>query len=163
MAVAERTVFQGTAISQARSVTACPQRLTFCYKLLQTIGDGGAFTMQTNKIMKAKSLITLTVLFCCFTAFAQSNEKAIAFKFKNTSLLPKKLTLLSYSPGEAGNGTQAFWMWPSSTKQFSFKEGTKLYKANQKQVDAVMSGSRIDNEKHFLIVTKDTAGTTVTF
>jgi hypothetical protein len=113
--------------------------------------------------MKTKSILTLAILFFSFASFSQSSNKVIKFKFKNSSILPKKLILISYTPGDMGNGTQAFWMWPGGNKEFSFKEGTKLYMANQKQVDTVMGGNRIDNEKPFLTVTRETADQTIKF
>jgi hypothetical protein len=103
--------------------------------------------------MKTKSILLMTLLLMTIIGYSQSNT-AVKFKFKNSSILPKKLILISYAPEDVGNGTQAFWMWPGGTKEFSFKEGTKLYLANQKQVDKVMGGNRIDTEKPFLIVTE---------
>jgi hypothetical protein len=113
--------------------------------------------------MKPKTILTIVILFFSFASFAQSGNEAIKFKFKNSSIFPKKLTLISYTPGDNGNGTQGFWMWPGGTKEFSFNEGTKLYMANQKQVDTVMGGNRIDNEKPFLTVTRETASQTIKF
>jgi hypothetical protein len=70
-----------------------------------------------------KSILTLAFFLFSFASFAQSSDVAIKFKFKNSSILPKKLTLISYTPGDNGNGTQGFWMWPGGTKEFSFKAG----------------------------------------
>jgi hypothetical protein len=108
--------------------------------------------------MKAKlftSLALVAFLLTTMTCYSQ-DKSGIKFKFKNNSIFPKKLTLISYTPGDSGNGTQGFWMWPGGTRDFSFREGTKLYIANQKQVDRVMGGNRIDNQKPFLVVTKET-------
>ncbi len=107
-----------------------------------------------------KSILIIAFFLFSFASLAQSSDEAIKFKFKNGSVFPKKLTLISYTPGDNGNGTQGFWMWPGGTKEFRFKEGTKLYMADQKQVDIVMGGNRIDNEKPFLVVTKETANQT---
>ncbi len=107
--------------------------------------------------MKIKSILTTALLLVALASYSQKNT-AITFKFKNSSIFPKKLTLISYTPGDSGNGTEGFLMWPGGTKKFSFKEGTKLYLANQKQVGVVMKGNRIDNEKPFLVVTKESGG-----
>jgi hypothetical protein len=112
--------------------------------------------------MKTKHLFTIALLLVTLIGYSQNSE-SIKFKFKNSSIFPKKLTLISYKPGDGGNGTQGFWMWPGGTKEFSFKEGTKLYMANQKQVDTVMGGNRIDNQKPFLVVNKETANQTIKF
>jgi len=100
-------------------------------------------------------IITVTCLLIVAGAFSQNNTGLIAVKLKNTSLLPKKLTLVSYQPGETGNGTNGFVLLPGSEKRLLFKEGTKLYLASSQQVDTVMSGKRIDNGKPFLVVKKE--------
>jgi hypothetical protein len=97
------------------------------------------------------------------TMAQQSSEDLITLKFKNSSWLPKKCTIISYTPGENGNGTQSDWLLPGGTKEWKFKEGTKLYLANQEQVDVVMGGERIDNKKPFLIVRKENRGKVIKF
>jgi hypothetical protein len=102
--------------------------------------------------------ITLALAFIFTTAFsfAQKNEAAlVTVKIKNTSILPKKLTIISYQPGETGNGTNGVFLMPGSEKKLQFKEGTKIYVANGKQVNTVMSGQRIDNDRPFLTVKKE--------
>ena len=102
--------------------------------------------------------ITIALALCFVTAFsiAQKNEGAlIAVKLKNTSLLPKKVTIISYQPGEAGNGTNGLFLLPGSEKKLLFKEGTKIYVASSQQVDTVMSGKRIDNSPPFLTIKKE--------
>jgi hypothetical protein len=95
---------------------------------------------------------------------AQRNEPALVqFKLKNTSLLPKKITIISYQPGDSGNGTESITIGPRAEKDVKFKEGTKVYLASSKQVDAVMSGKRIDSGKPFLVVQKSDGGKKVTF
>ena len=105
-------------------------------------------------------IITFAIAFSSIAAFAQEN---ISFKIKNNSFIPKKLVLISYSPGDAGNGTQGVWMWPKDTKSFEFKTGTKLYMANQKQVNLVMGGKRIDQQKPFLVVSLDVQNKVISF
>ncbi len=105
-----------------------------------------------------KKSFTFLVLFSLviIMAVAQKNNNAwVNIILKNKSVLPKKCTIISYTLGDAGNGTQAYWLLPGGTKTLKFKEGTKLYIANQKQVDTVMSGKRIDNGEPFLIVKKE--------
>lgn len=103
--------------------------------------------------MKSK-LFFLALFFLVFISYAQTNEP-VSFKIRNGTFLFKKVVLISYTPDEAGNGTRVFWMLPKSSKAFRFEAGTKLYLANQRQVGIVMSGNRIDQEKPFLVVTKD--------
>ena len=89
------------------------------------------------------------------------NTSLVTVRFRNNSLLPRKLMLISYRPDEPGNGTQGFMLLPGGTSRQSFPVGTKLYFASDDQVDVVMSGKRIDTEKPFMIVKKEDAGKTV--
>lgn len=82
----------------------------------------------------------------------------IMFVLHNTSLVPRKVTLISYEPGATGNGTNGFMLGIKGNRTFSFPVGTKLFLANSEQVDVVMSGKRIDSGKPFLVVKKEDAG-----
>lgn len=107
-----------------------------------------------KKIIFAICLFSLTGL----GAQAQTNnteqsvKKNIIFKLKNSSLLPAKVTLISYQPGENENGTTGFMMGSYGTKLFKFPVGTKIYLANSKQVNTVMSGASIKDQPPFLTV-----------
>ncbi len=111
--------------------------------------------------MKSKLFFTLIMFFAATACYSQSNEP-VTFKIKNASILPKKLTLISYTPGDNGNGTQGYWMWPGGTKELTFKVGTKLFLANQKEVNTVMSGNSIETGKPYLIVKKEDQDKTFT-
>jgi hypothetical protein len=101
-------------------------------------------------------LILSALIFTTLLAIAQKEEPLlITVKIKNTSILPKKITIISYQPGETGNGTNGFFLMPGSEKKLQFREGTKIYIANSRQVDTVMSGQRIDTAVPFLIVKKE--------
>lgn len=105
--------------------------------------------------MKQITIALVLILSSAF-AFAQKNEPVlITVKIKNTSILPKSVTIISYQPGETGNGTNGILLMPGSEKKLQFKEGTKIYIANGKQVNTVMSGQRIDNDTPFLTVQKE--------
>jgi hypothetical protein len=92
---------------------------------------------------------------------AQSTGAAVTLRFRNNSLLPHKIMLISYRPDEAGNGTQGIMLLPYSSTTQTFPVGTKVYFANSEQVDVVMSGKRIDEEKPFLTIRKEDNGKTV--
>ncbi len=83
------------------------------------------------------------------------NNNLVTVRFRNNSLLPRKLMLISYRPDEPGNGTQGFMLLPGGLSRRSFPVGTKLYLATDDQVDVVMSGKRIDTEKPFMVVKKE--------
>lgn len=105
--------------------------------------------------MKQFTIALVLMIASSFVA-AQKNESfLITVKIKNNSILPKKITIVSYQPGETGNGTNGVFLMPGSEKKLQFKEGTKIYIADSKQVDTVMSGQRIDNSVPFLIVKKE--------
>ncbi|MCE2994702.1 MAG: hypothetical protein ACK5RG_19900 [Cyclobacteriaceae bacterium] len=111
--------------------------------------------------MKTKLFFTLFLFFAAIACYSQSNEP-VKFKIKNTSILPKKVSLISYTPGDNGNGTQAYWILPGGSKEFTFKVGTKLFLANQKEVRTVMSGASIENGKPYLVVKKEDQDKTFT-
>ena len=71
---------------------------------------------------------------------------------RNNSFLPRRIALITYRPDEAGNGTTIAILWPLGVRKVNVPPGTKLYIANPKQVDLVMSGKRIDQHKPFLTV-----------
>ncbi len=103
----------------------------------------------------------LSVLFLQTELNAQTEKpRLIEFSLKNSSLLPKKITIISYQPGDEGNGTEQVTMLPKSAKKLTFREGTKVYLADTEQVGVVMSGKRIDQDKPFLVVRKEDAGKT---
>lgn len=85
-------------------------------------------------------------------------KKNVTIRLRNPSLLPQKVALISYEPGETGNGTTIFMMGPKGIRSFRFPVGTKLYTADSEQVDVVMSGKRIDNGKPLLTVKAEDAG-----
>jgi hypothetical protein len=103
-----------------------------------------------------------TILFSIFSLFIsisvaaqQKDEGEIKFKLKNSSWLPKRYTVISYEPGQPGNGTNGFYLFPGFSKSFTFKAGTRIYVADQKQVGVVMSGARIDNDPPFRLITRE--------
>lgn len=79
----------------------------------------------------------------------------IRVRFRNNSLLPRKIMLISYRPDEPGNGTQGFMLLPGGVARPSFPVGTKIYFADDGQVDVVMSGKRIDTQKPFMVIRKE--------
>lgn len=76
----------------------------------------------------------------------------VRFTLQNKSILFSKKTLIAYEPGQMGNSTSGLLFTPFQKKEFTYAVGTKLYFANNRQVDVVMSGQRIDTEKPFLEV-----------
>jgi len=91
-------------------------------------------------------------------AKAEVSARKVTVRLRNPSLLPQKVTLISYEPGTIGNGTTGCMLAPRGTKAFRFPVGTKLYIADREQVDVVMSGKRIDAGKPFLTVKAEDAG-----
>lgn len=91
------------------------------------------------------------------TAATYKNFKLeyVRFKLRNNSVLPTKLSVISYRPDENGNGTTAFVMLPYGTRTYRFPVGTKIYLASQKQVNTVMSGAKISDQPPFLLVKKE--------
>ena len=72
--------------------------------------------------------------------------------------MPAKVTLISYRPDQTGNGTTGFFLISYGTKSLRFPVGTKIYLANNQQVNTVMSGATIADQAPFLLVKKEDAG-----
>ncbi len=75
--------------------------------------------------------------------------------------MPKKITVVAYQPYETGNSTNGFFIMPGQKKKVEYAVGTKVYLANKQQVNVVMSGKRIDNDKPFIIVKREDNETTI--
>jgi hypothetical protein len=109
-----------------------------------------------------KQLIIICAFFVANSLSAQTGEsKLIKFYLKNAAILPKKVTLISYSPGVTGNATYGYFLFPGIKKAVSYAVGTKLYLATSKQVGVVMSGNRIDKDQPFLVVSASDANKTI--
>lgn len=111
------------------------------------------------KVLKNKFLtICLLALSMPFSAFAleQKNENptptTVKVIFKNAGFWPKKVTVIGYAPGASDNSTVAYFLMPGGTKAVTYPVGTRLFKANQKQVDFVMSGKSIAKDSAFYVV-----------
>ncbi|WP_407524684.1 DUF2807 domain-containing protein [Lacibacter sp. MH-610] len=89
------------------------------------------------------------------TVKKESITEMVRFKLRNNSILPSKVTVISYRPDEKGNGTTAFVMMPYGTRTYRFPAGTKIYLASQQQVNTVMSGAKISDQPPFLTVKKE--------
>jgi hypothetical protein len=87
-------------------------------------------------------------------------EKSITLHFRNNSIGFRKVALISYAPGETGNNASVFTLAPYASTRRSFPAGTRLYFADGKQVDQVMSGTSINAQKPFLVVQSGDQGET---
>lgn len=116
--------------------------------------------------MKQLILSIAFLISISFYSQAQNNNSSakapalISFKIKNNSLLPAKVTVISYRPDETGNGTSGCFIGPFGSRTLKFPVGTKIYLANSNQVNTVMSGASITDQPPFLIVKKEDAGIT---
>jgi len=88
------------------------------------------------------------------------NADEITVRFRNNSISFRKVALITYKPGEEGNGTSIFTMSPYAVTKRTFPVGTKVYFADDQQVSTVMNGDRIDTRKPFLVVKRSDAGFT---
>jgi hypothetical protein len=83
----------------------------------------------------------------------------VAISFRNNSFWFKRVVLISYKPGEAGNGTSIFTLAPYAASRRRFPVDTRIFFADDKQVDHVMSGGRL-NDTPFLVIKKEQQGQT---
>jgi uncharacterized membrane protein YphA (DoxX/SURF4 family) len=146
------------------------QQLFFwAFALIATLG-GGLFSVdkliasKSTRAIFAPALMIGLLLLGINSAQAQTTQDSqVSFKIKNASILPRKLSVISYEPGNTGNGTQGFYLMPGMSKAFKFRAGARIYIATQKQVNVVMSGKRIDKDEPFLVVKKEDEGKTFKF
>jgi putative oxidoreductase len=81
-----------------------------------------------------------------------ADSSQVQFYLKNNSILPKKRTFIIYQPQQEGNNTLVKWFLPFQKVKFDLPVKTKIYIASDPQVDIVMQGKRIDDDKPFLTV-----------
>ncbi len=77
---------------------------------------------------------------------------SVTLHFRNNSFGFRRVSLVSYQPGETGNGTAIFTLAPYASTRRRFPAGTRIYFADGKQVDQVMSGASISAQEPFLVV-----------
>ena len=82
----------------------------------------------------------------------------IPFRLRNNSLLPHTYTVIGYNPGGVGNWTEGLVLLPGASHRYRCPVGTKIYLADKKQVDIVMSGGNLRSDKPFLTVKASDAG-----
>ena len=87
-------------------------------------------------------------------------ETDVTLHFRNNSLRFRKVALVSYVPGENGNGASVFTLAPYASTRRRFPAGTRLYFADGGQVDQVMGGKSINAQKPFLVVQREDQGET---
>jgi|LakMenEpi03Aug12_release.lakeMendotaPanAssembly.Ray.scaffolds.fasta_scaffold65126_2 hypothetical protein len=103
--------------------------------------------------MKASLILLHTmILFGLTNLSAQSDSKTVNILFRNNGILPRKFSFITYSPGDSSNDVFADFIFPGFSKKLKLKPGTKVYLANQKEVNSVMSGKKIDTQKPFYTV-----------
>ena len=111
------------------------------------------------------ALLMIALMACSCITHAQRSDKtqrqvsAIAISFKNNRVFFKKITLITYRPDETGNGTEGFIMKPFGTVTKQYPPGTRIYFADSKQVEKVMSGRKLD-DRPFMVVTPEDSGKT---
>jgi len=114
--------------------------------------------VMTTTLLAFAVIITVAYAFTCQAQnSAKPNAGMVTISLKNNSILPQKITLISYQPGETGNGTRGFVLMPFASRKYSFTQGTKIYLAKQSQVDTVMSGGRL-NDEPFLVIKQEDDG-----
>jgi hypothetical protein len=81
-----------------------------------------------------------------------TDSSQVQFYLKNNSILLKKRTFIIYQPEQEGNNTLVKWFLPFQKVKFDLPVKTRIYIASDPQVDTVMQGKRIDDDKPFLTV-----------
>lgn len=103
-------------------------------------------------------LPVLTLVLTLMAHLAVAGGDPQKWTLRNTSLLPKKVVVITYQPSEEGrNGATTVVLAPKSSRSFNLEVGTKVFLADGAQVDYVMSGSNLAarGDKPFAIVSAD--------
>ncbi len=104
--------------------------------------------------LKVIPIILLLLCAASRTSAQSASGNEVTIYLKNAALYPKKYTVVTYKPGETGNGTNSGYWLPGLKKRNVFPDGTKIYLATPAQVDIVMSGNSIVSQEPFLVVSK---------
>lgn len=161
-----------------QSTTGSTERIAFDFKnstghhqKFRVEGPGMAYGFALNQNEKVpqnwpiraedvgKTLLTEGLPPAAIRKPADSPE--ISLRFRNNSLQIRKVALISYKPGETGNGTVIFTLAPYAVSRQNFPVGTRVYLATAEQVNSVMSGSSIISSKPFLVVKPTDFGKTI--
>lgn len=79
----------------------------------------------------------------------------VKVRFRNNSIVFRHVTIVTYLPVQEGNGTEGVLLAPYSGKTKTYEVGTKVYFANSKQVDTVMSGKKLEGVPFMVIKAED--------
>ncbi len=104
-----------------------------------------------------KLFLISTLIISLFTNATpvKDGSKRVTISFKNNSILPRKYTIISYSPEQEGNSTNGVMMLPYGTKEFTVTAGTKFYLADNQQVSIVMSGNKLNGKPFYVVKAED--------
>lgn len=90
-------------------------------------------------------------------AFAQEKQtQKVTITFKNNSVLPRKYTFVTYwTKDRSNNATEGVVLAPYATKTITDVVGTELFLANDKQINRVMSGKKIEDKAFWVFKSED--------
>ncbi|MEO6038875.1 MAG: hypothetical protein ABIQ93_10710 [Saprospiraceae bacterium] len=114
--------------------------------------------------MKHLFLAALLLLTACMQSKPTADDNRggvnglVPVKVWNNSLLPHHYVLIGYNPGERGNWTNGVFLLPGTYHTFRCPVGTKIYRANRKQVGTVMGGGSIYKDQPLIAVKAEDAG-----
>lgn len=126
-----------------------------------------------NKLTKYSAIALLLLSFSYTTSNANSqaiphqtvnvtvDSSKVHFYLRNNSILPKKVTFIIYQPQMEGNNTLVKWFLPFQKIKFDLSLKSKIYLATDSQINTVMQGKRIDNNKPFLSVSEQMSNSTI--
>lgn len=83
------------------------------------------------------------------------SQREISVRFRNNSFWFRKVAVISYWPGETGNGTEVVWVVPFGVFRRRFPIGTRVYLADDAQVQTVMSGRRLTGPPRLTVAADD--------
>lgn len=109
--------------------------------------------------MKKQLALAIVSLFATLSILAQNQPQTVTITFKNNSLLFRKYTFITYSPGATENGTYGDFLRPGGTKEFTVAVGTRFYLADSQEKDLVMSGQKLSGTPFYTATSADNGKT----
>jgi hypothetical protein len=105
-------------------------------------------------------VVLLTILAFTNLLFSQKENEnprvnKVTITFKNNSLLPRKYTFVTYKSNENSNSTEGKLLMPYASHIITMPEGSKLYLANNQQIDTVMSGKKLYDKPFWVFKSGD--------
>lgn len=101
------------------------------------------------------ALASVSILWAQTESSKVEKIPTVKVRFRNNSIVFRHVTIITYFPAQEGNSTEGVLLAPYTGKTKTYEVGTKIYFANSKQVDTVMSGKKLEGVPFMVIKAED--------